>query len=74
VSIEGEGVRAFWRAWRQLERRGACDSWGGAECLRIYRVWLRAGRPWPVKEFIAKKANISSEGRNFLERWKPGPN
>lgn len=48
--------------WMQLAHHGACDAWGGAECLRVLREWQDADYPVEIREFIRRRANIDSAG------------
>ena len=49
--------RHFARVWRRLAKTGACDALGGAEYRRLYRVWVRRGRPRPIRRWIVSMAN-----------------
>jgi hypothetical protein len=74
VTNEGRGIRTFWQAWKRLERWGRCDGWGGAECRRVYREWLAAGKPFPAAAFIAVAANLGPVNRPFLRPFEPSQN
>jgi hypothetical protein len=50
--------KKFKQTWRELEKTGKCDGWGGAECRRVYRTWLKFGQPLVhLKKFIYREAN-----------------
>jgi hypothetical protein len=51
-------MRMFKTAWKRMEMFGYCDAWGGCECRRVYREWLKAGKPRLVATFIRHRANI----------------
>lgn len=64
----------FRKAWERMARLGYCDGWGGAECRRVYRAWVRAGRPWPIASWIAVAANVVPSAPSRLPRYEPGKN
>jgi len=57
-----EAEQRFYAAWKRCARLSQCDAWGGAECRRVYREWIAAGRPALVVSFIRRRANVGSEG------------
>jgi hypothetical protein len=50
----------FRHYWKYMSDQGWCDGWGGAECLRMWREWRRAGYPRDVRTFIVRRANIGA--------------
>ena len=55
------GSVLFRSAWTYLEAQGACDGWGGAECLRIWDAWKRDGQR-VAQDFIRRHAAMRSDG------------
>jgi len=43
--------------WRALSARWKCDSIDGMEYRRVYAEWIKAGRPYPIRDFILRQAN-----------------
>lgn len=57
-----EGERRFRWWWQLCADRGECDASDGKEFRRVYREWVKAGRPARIKVFIRVHANTSAEG------------
>jgi hypothetical protein len=58
ASYTGKFDFFFEQKWKALAKKSHCDGFGGAECCRVYREWVQAGRPAGINEFILRRANI----------------
>lgn len=47
----------FKLVWNMLAEAGVCDAWNAAECRRVFREWVAAGRPNGLRAFIREAAN-----------------
>ncbi len=51
----------FYETYNRLSTVGVCDGAGGMECRRVYREWLKAGKPQDIEAFIKWRANIGPQ-------------
>lgn len=47
----------FIEVWKELSKQGMCDDAYGKEFFRVFREWLRQGKPKPLTTFIITNAN-----------------
>lgn len=50
----------FEAIWNHLSAHGMCDTWGGAESQRVFRLWIKEGQPEEAARFIVFHANRPS--------------
>ena len=56
-------LNIFRQAWVRCARRGECDAWGSVQCCRLWGLWLDAGAPQPVRQWIRTEANRPAPAR-----------
>lgn len=49
----------FNKIWKKLAKKGKCDSLGGMEWDRVSQEWREWGEKQAIKQFIAKRANLT---------------
>lgn len=57
LPLDDDAPDRFDERWRQLEREGACDGFGGMEYRRVRAEWL-ASEGEDLDGFIRRRANV----------------